>query len=44
MKVVVYQETNCQKERERERVKYKFINSSYESMQHVYPSKTNTYA
>ena len=28
-------------ERERERVSYKFINS-YESIQHVYPSITNT--
>ena len=28
--------------RERERVSYKFINS-YESIQYVYPSNTNTY-
>ena len=40
MRVVVYLEKNCSKHRES--VSYKFVNS-YESIQHVYPSNTNTY-
>ena len=43
MRVVVYQEKLCQRERERERESYKFINT-YESIQHVYHSNTSTYA
>ena len=39
MRVVVYQEKYCS--RERERVSYNFINS-YEFIQHAYPSNTNT--